>query len=137
MSSKDILQKANLRSTPIRRCILELCLQEKRALSQRDIEQTIANNYNRTTIYRTLKLFKDEGILHEVIDDKFTVKYALCPANSLTKDHAHFKCLECSQTYCLQAIVPIKETSVGEGFEVLGQKTLLLGRCKNCKQGNV
>lgn len=135
MSVKSILQNSSLRSTPIRRCVLELYLNEKRALSQRDVEKSISKDYNRITIYRTLKVFLELGILHEVIDDKFTVKYALCPMDKLPEDHAHFKCVFCSQTYCLNIAVSSKDIQTGYDFEIISQKTLYLGRCSDCKKG--
>lgn len=134
ISVKNILQSCNLRSTPIRRAVLELYLSEQRALSQRDIEESVSKDYNRITIYRTLKLFKKLGILHEVIDDKFTVKYAFCPMDQLPEDHAHFKCIECSQTYCLNTIVPFKNIQTDHNFEIVSQKTLYFGRCFDCKK---
>src|SRR3989337_1698002 len=108
--SNRLLKDFRLRSTPTRQEILHLFLQKDYALSHSDIESEIAEDIDRVTVYRTLKTFFDRGLIHKVLDDEGTLKYALCTgACSGTQhrhEHVHFKCTQCGQTNCLSVDIP-------------------------------
>src|SRR3954468_7203906 len=95
-ASNRLLKDFSLRSTPSRQEILLLFLNKEYALSHGDIEREISNTLDRVTVYRTLKTFLDKGLIHKVLDDEGSLKYALCKeACSLTDhhhNHVHFKC---------------------------------------------
>jgi len=58
----EILSSYSLRNTNSRKDILEVFLKEGKALSQKNIEDTISGECDRVTIYRTLSTFLDKGI---------------------------------------------------------------------------
>jgi Fur family ferric uptake transcriptional regulator len=76
--SDRLLKTFRLRSTPSRQEILHLFLNKDYALSHGDIEKEINNELDRVTVYRTLKTFLDKGLIHKVLDDEGSLKYALC-----------------------------------------------------------
>ena len=109
------------------------------AQSQGDIEQKLSKQFDRVTIYRTLKSFLGSGIIHKVLDDEGGVKYALCKelchhtdGHVHQHDHVHFKCLSCGHTTCLEE-VEIPKIELPEGYSKQDSNLLIQGICGNCK----
>lgn len=67
---REMLKEHDLRSTPGRQAILNLFLKKKHALSHGDIERWLDPEYDRVTVYRTLRIFLKRGILHKVLMTK-------------------------------------------------------------------
>lgn len=132
--SNRLLKDFRLRSTPTRQEILHLFLKKDYALSHSDIESEIADDIDRVTVYRTLKTFTDRGLIHKVLDDGGSLKYALCSeACSATQhrhEHVHFKCIRCGQTNCLDIEIP--RVKLPEGYKPKEVNLLVQGTCQNC-----
>ncbi len=133
-ASETLLRDFKLRSTPNRHEILLLFLRKDYALSHGDIEKAVDSSLDRVTLYRTLKTFLDKGLIHKVLDDEGSLKYALCKEACSTEghhhDHVHFKCTKCGQTNCLNvAIPPIK---LPTGYQPTEQNLLIQGVCDQC-----
>lgn len=132
--SETLLRDFKLRSTPNRQEILHLFLQKNHALSHGDIEKEIENSLDRVTVYRTLKTFLDKGLIHKVLDDEGSLKYALCNEACTTAehhhDHIHFKCTACGQTYCLNIDVP--PVKLPKGYMANAVNLLIQGICERC-----
>jgi Fur family transcriptional regulator, ferric uptake regulator len=133
-SSEVLLRNFDLRSTPTRQQIIHLFLKKNYALSHGDIEKEIADELDRVTVYRTLKTFLDKGLIHKVLDDEGSLKYALCnEACTLTghhHDHVHFKCTTCGQTNCLNIDVPA--VKLPKGYKPSEVNLLIQGVCERC-----
>lgn len=132
--SNRLLKHFSLRSTPTRQEILHLFLRKDYALSHSDIESEIAEDIDRVTVYRTLKTFTDRGLIHKVLDDGGSLKYALCSeacsATHHRHDHVHFKCSGCGQTLCLDVDIP--SVKLPQGFQAREVNLLIQGKCRNC-----
>lgn len=133
-TSDILLKDFKLRSTPNRQEILHLFLRKNYALSHGDIEKEIDNSLDRVTVYRTLKTFLDRGLIHKVLDDEGSMKYALCN-NACTRaehhhDHIHFKCVKCGQTNCLNIEVP--SIKLPRGYRASEVNLLIQGVCERC-----
>lgn len=132
--STTLLKDFNLRATPNREEILHLFLLKNYALSHGDIEKEIDNSLDRVTVYRTLKTFLDKGLIHKVLDDEGSLKYALCKEACSTiehhHDHVHFKCAKCGQTNCLNVEVP--SIKLPKGYQVNEVNLLIQGICEHC-----
>jgi Fur family ferric uptake transcriptional regulator len=132
--SNQLLRDFKLRSTPTRQEVLHLFLQKDYALSHGDIENGIGNSLDRVTVYRTLKTFLDKGLIHKVLDDEGSLKYALCNEAcgqaGHHHDHVHFKCLKCGQTNCLQVEVPA--VRLPKGYKPKEVNLLIQGICEHC-----
>lgn len=132
--SGTLLRDFNLRATPNREEILQLFLLKNYALSHSDIEKEIANSLDRVTVYRTLKTFLDKGLIHKVLDDEGSLKYALCKEACNTvehhHDHVHFKCTKCGQTMCLNIDVP--PLKLPKGYTAIETNLLVQGVCEKC-----
>lgn len=134
--SETLLKSFKLRSTPNRQEILHLFLRKDYALSHGDIEKEIDNSLDRVTVYRTLKTFLDRGLIHKVLDDEGSLKYALCNEACTTAahhhDHVHFKCVECGQTNCLDVDVP--NVRLPRGYRAKEVNVLIQGVCERCSE---
>lgn len=132
--SPQLLKEFKLRSTPSRKAILNFFLKKNYALAHADIEKGIPSQFDRVTVYRTLKTFLDKGLIHKVLDDEGALKYALCTeACTMTghhHDHVHFKCSLCGQTNCLAIDVP--QIKLPKGYRAEEINLLIQGVCDKC-----
>jgi Fur family transcriptional regulator, ferric uptake regulator len=129
-----VLKDFKLRSTPTRLDVLGVFFTADHALSHSDIEKEITKDYDRVTLYRTLKTFLDKGLIHKVLDDEGSAKYALCKEACRKSrhhhDHVHFKCNNCGQTSCLEVEIP--SVRLPKGFNARAVNLLIQGICNHC-----
>jgi len=130
----NLLKDFQLRATPGRQEVLHIFLKSKFALSHGDIEHEMPNDFDRVTLYRTLKTFLDKGLIHKVLDDQGGLKYALCSNPCSTSghhhNHVHFKCTVCGQTNCLEVEIPV--IKLPKGYTPMETNYLVQGTCGNC-----
>src|SRR6478609_6957463 len=135
-SQDEILKDFRLRSTTSRSAILDLFIHNDHALSYSDIEKEVAAAFDRVTVYRTLKTFLDKGVVHKVLDDGGSLKYALCNDHCSSAehhhDHVHFKCTKCGQTNCLEE-VEVPAIKLPKGFQASEINLLIQGLCNKCQ----
>jgi Fur family ferric uptake transcriptional regulator len=100
------LTMRNIKPTAMRELVLKVLTEQDRAISLADIEQKF-DNADKTTLYRTLKTFEENKLIHSIDDGTGSVKYALCKETCQCHPedlHVHFLCTKCHQTYCLNDI---------------------------------
>lgn len=138
---ETILQDAQLRNTKSRRQLLKLFQAEPHVVSQKQIYQDLAQDFDRATIYRSLKTLIDHQVIHKVFDpsDEEQVNYvlndqslALSPAQ-LREQHLHFKCQKCGNLLCMPE-VDIEAFHLPEGYQSLEVNLMVVGICKDCNQ---
>lgn len=131
----DLLKGHKLRSTSGRSEILNLFIKRSHALSYSDIEKEVSSMFDRVTVYRTLKAFLDRGVIHKVLDDGGTLKYALCSEHCREEDHhhdhIHFKCIQCGETNCLDD-VEVPAIRLPKGYKAKEVNLLIRGTCQKC-----
>lgn len=134
---KAILESKNIRISPIKERILGIFLQESIPLSAAGIHQKLANEFqiNLTSVYRSLHLFKERGILREVLGGASESYFEL--ATGEFPLHPHLWCKECKQVICLPPL-SLEETlwlaSTAKAHEVHSIALSLEGRCAACLQ---
>lgn len=125
----------SLRLTQSRRDVISVFLNSNVAVSHADIEAEVDGEYDRVTIYRTLKSFLESGLIHKVLDDNGGARYALCDDACADGDHRHnhihFKCSNCDQTTCLDN-VNIPNVELPKGFTIEESNYLVTGICDKC-----
>lgn len=135
-NTEQILKEYKLRNTECRNLVLEHFLNYDFALSQGFLEQQLPEDFDRVTIYRTLKTFLDSGLIHRILDDEGGVKYALCNDNCTSEkhnhSHVHFKCEKCGKTICIDS-VSIPNLQLPGQFTVNEINLLVSGICENCR----
>ena len=132
----QILKKYKLKNTSCRHEVLELLLKENHAMSHAELEASVDENYDRVTLYRTLKTFQERGLIHKVLDDNGAAKYAPCSdcsAGEHHHEHVHFKCNICGNTVCIEDIT-IPKINLPQGFTIEERNLLVSGTCNKCNK---
>ncbi|MBS2096898.1 Fur family transcriptional regulator [Carboxylicivirga linearis] len=132
MKPEDILAKHGLSRTSIRTKLIQILAEAHEALSSKEIEQQLDDNVDRVTIYRTIKLFEDKGLIHKIVVDEQSTKYRLIRENKST-DHPHFHCIKCDKVVCLPD-TPLPCCDLPQGFRVSTQNTIIEGTCQKCNK---
>ena len=137
ISPESLLASKSLRVTKPRLDILQLLLDNTTALSQHELEQRVGPTADRVTLYRTLKTFVQAGLLHQIPDEQFGLRYALCDTHACGTegphhhDHLHFKCNQCGDTICLED-VRLPALPMPAGFQLEEITVLAKGICQKC-----
>jgi Fur family ferric uptake transcriptional regulator len=122
--------------TAMRILVLELLLQQSSAISLSDIEKGL-ETADRITIYRTLKTFEQNGLIHIIEDGTGTPKYALCVEECDTHEHhdthVHFYCNSCKETFCLPDH-KIPNIQLPSGFTSAEMNLIVKGICEKCSE---
>ncbi|MBL4652698.1 MAG: transcriptional repressor [Flavobacteriales bacterium] len=135
MEAPLILSNHDLRNTSARLAVLGIFQKYTYALSHSNIEKELQKDFDRVTIYRTIHSFLDKGIVHKVMDDSESAKYALCvdecSSDHHHDNHVHFKCSKCGNSECLNNIqIPL--TNLPSGYIATESNLLIEGVCKAC-----
>jgi Fur family transcriptional regulator, ferric uptake regulator len=136
MQVDEILKTNQLSITDSRKKILGLFLGSEGALAHADIEKNAGEKFDRVTVYRTLQVFVDKGIIHTIPTPDNSIKYALCKDDCSEghhhDHHVHFQCRQCGNTYCLDDITT-PEVKLPKGYAAEQIEVVINGVCKNCK----
>lgn len=130
MDTKQLLNNNKLSITEGRLNILNIFLQSKVGLSETDIRDKLQRKTDRATIYRTLKIFRETGIIHPVSAEGSATKYVL---KKEPIEHLHFKCTKCGNITCL-ADIEISGYNLPSGYTQLESNFLIIGVCNECNR---
>ena len=86
---------------------------------------------DKSTLFRTLTLFRERKLLHDVDNGSGSRVYCRCECAPMHASHIHFTCSTCGQTFCIRDI----DASVvphPEGFVVRESSIVLKGLCPEC-----
>lgn len=128
------LKKKGIKPTAMRLLIYDILYNYQKAMSLHEIEQQF-NNVDRSTIFRTLKTFQNNCIIHSIDVGTGTVKYALCQEGCTCNHndlHVHFFCNKCGKTHCLKDL-PIPQIDLPDGFVFESANFIIKGICHNCQ----
>ena len=133
----QILKRNHLSITESRCTILHMFLQNSNgAVRHSDIEQGIPG-LDRVTIYRTLQVFSEKGIIHSIPSLDGAIRYALCKSGCEEghhhDNHVHFVCSACGLTQCLQEVV-VPAVHLPLGYQVKQVEMVITGVCNRCRQ---
>jgi len=128
MHEKQILADKKLSITTSRTRILNILLNSKEALSEKEIRGKLNDLHDRATIYRSLKIFTEKGIVHPVVTENLVMKYVI---RKEPENHLHFKCTACGKVICMTGI-RISSYSLPEGFVQYDSNFLVTGLCRTC-----
>jgi len=104
---KKLLQAKKLRITPFRVAVLSVFKKHKNAIDMAQIEKGLSE-FDRITLYRTIKTFIESGLIHEIVMPGDIKKMALCKEECHVHDHEHnhqhlhFRCECCEEVFCLE-----------------------------------
>ncbi len=129
------LLSKNIKPTPVRKLVLKKLLEERVAMSLVEIERKL-ERIDRSSIYRTLRTFEENYLVHAIPDRNGTVRYAVCDDACTCEPrhlHLHFLCLQCNKTYCLTDN-PVQIPDLPPGYEVRSADFLIKGICPSCNK---
>ncbi|MDD4920965.1 MAG: transcriptional repressor [Bacteroidales bacterium] len=140
MTASEILTLHHLRKTPTRIAIVQNLLTSGLPLSENDIREKMQDSYERITFYRTIQTLMEAGIIHRIIADNTTVRYALNHCTSQQhkhqSDHVHFYCTQCGRVECLKEIA-VQQYFVPDGYRKDECEVMIKGICKQCSERNI
>ena len=133
ISDEQSLDNAGIHITAVRLLIWRKVRHEfTDAFSLSDLEAALPT-IDRSTLFRTLTLFTDAHLLHNIDDGSGSQKYCVCHVDDTRHcmGHVHLTCRVCHRTFCLTNVtsppVPLPEGFVAEETEYV-----VKGVCSNC-----
>ena len=100
---RELLQNKNLKVTTNRYNLLNKLDKYGSAMSYSTIQKQMSP-IDRVTLYRTIEVLKEKGIIHKAFQENNEIYYAICDVNCndhhRCHEHIHFKCIECETIQC-------------------------------------
>ena len=128
------LKEKDIRPTAMRLLVLEALTSQEAAISLSDLEKAFEKS-DRVTLFRTLKTFQENELVHSIDDGTGAPKYALCEEGcecNIERDlHVHFHCRVCSETFCLHKY-KIPEIDLPDKFKGEEANLVVKGVCGKC-----
>jgi len=87
---------------------------------------------SKSTVYKTLNAFVENGVLRELTIEENEVRYEYN-----LQDHGHFKCTECGNVYDFEYHFDVEGLKELEGFRIDDKNIYLKGLCRNCNSSGV
>lgn len=131
----DLLNRHHIKPTANRIVIAQTLARSAGPMSLKEIETRI-QTMDKSSISRTLSLFKSQHLVHIMEDGDGSVCYELCLADhhsTMAEDedlHAHFFCMMCHRTFCLDEGIPVID--LPEGFVMRSVNYMVKGLCPVC-----
>ncbi len=129
-----LLQARDIKPTAMRMLILKNMLGFSRAFSLADLE-TVMETVDKSTIFRTIILFYKKKLIHSIDDGSGAIKYSVCSSNcscSIGDSHAHFYCLHCNKTFCLEKVA-VPDLNFPDNLVPVSINFVIKGFCEDCK----
>jgi len=127
---KKILEEKKIFPSFHRLKILEYLIKNRTHPTVEEIHRDLSREIttlSKTTVYNTLKLFMDKGIVTELTVEGTESRYDIN-----TKPHAHFKCLKCGKIYDLSMDLSIFNLKEIEEHRIMECHVYFKGICKEC-----
>ena len=128
-----LLEAHNIKPTANRLIVLRTLDGAGRPMSLTELENKI-QTIDKSGIFRTLSLFREQHLVHVIEDGGDGVRYELCHSHDDDIDddlHVHFYCEQCHQTYCLDHI-PVPGIDLPAGFIMSSVNYMVKGICPHC-----
>ncbi|MFS8501627.1 MAG: Fur family transcriptional regulator [Caldicoprobacter sp.] len=137
---KEILQEKGYKLTPQRRATLEVIMNNKgKHMSTEEIYfrvKKICPEIGLATVYRTMLLFEELGILYKHNFDDGKNRYELSTMNE-DHHHHHLLCLSCGQVIEVEEdLLDALEEKIEEKhkFKIVNHNVKFFGYCSRCRQ---
>lgn len=131
----SLLKATNTKQTETRDRILKKILNSARPITANDLHKSVSakSSVDLATVYRTLKVFSEKGLIRQLHIDGDTIYYEkACEHNPL---HAHFYCDECREVECLNPFGFSESASfinMAKGKNIRSVELVIKGRCEKC-----
>ena len=126
----DALGERGYRDTEPRRAVVSAIAQKERHFTAEELREQIPG-VGRATVYRSLKLLVDAGVLCRVLLEDGNLHYQL----SHRGHHHHLLCVDCGASEDLTGCDiedQLKNVAASHSFQVSGHWLEVYGRCQKC-----
>lgn len=131
---EDLLSEVGIRITAVRLLVLRVIHEKMHggAFSLQDVLHEIPTADN-SSVFRSLTLFAEKGLLHTIDDGTGMQKYCICTCADTDHlhRHVHFTCTRCQKTVCLKDM-PIPSITLPEGYLAEDVELVVKGLCPKC-----
>jgi Fe2+ or Zn2+ uptake regulation protein len=119
------------RQTAAKKKVLSEFKLHNKAISHDILEQNLTGEMDRVTIYRILKSFEEDGVIHKIMGENGKAYYALCHncSSHHTHNHLHFQCNQCESITCINQDLHIP---IPVGYQVQNLQLIASGICDIC-----
>ena len=132
--NRKALNVTGMRATSQRALILEIIRHEHLDADEIYRQARIRQpRLSLSTVYRTLRMFKELGLVEELHFDEAHHHYEVKPSS----EHHHLVCLGCGEVVEFKCpLSPKMERDIAreKGFEVTGVEIRMTGYCSKCRQ---
>lgn len=131
----DRLTREGHRLTTPRQAIIKLVAPRQDHFSAQEVWDEVRERYSgigRATVFRTLDLLTELGVLNRIHTGDGCHRYTVCE----TTHHHHLMCVECGTVSSLEAAgieSQIRRLATEAGFDLLTHHLELVGRCATCR----
>ncbi|MPZ22402.1 MAG: transcriptional repressor [Dehalococcoidia bacterium] len=132
---EEHLESSGHRVTAPRRAVLRSIAARAEHFTPDEIVED-ARPAGRATVFRTMRLLQDEGIICRVLMRDGSLRYRVGELGH----HHHLICMECGDVRDFSGCdIPAGVQEIGEmaGFEIQGHSLELYGRCARCRAREV
>lgn len=138
MTALEILKLHEIKKTPARMAMIHVLQTGQYPMSENDMKDRMSNLYDRVTFYRNIQTLTNAGIIHKIVADNTTVRYALNSCehkHNHIVEHAHFYCKTCHEVVCLNQI-KIPTYNLPKGYKFADCDVIIKGTCEKCNLSN-
>ncbi|GAB6982096.1 Fur family transcriptional regulator [Prevotella dentasini] len=131
----SLLTRHGVKPTANRLLIAGALAAESYPMSMKELEVKL-QTIDKSGIFRTLTLFRNHHLVHQVEDGNDVVRYELCLSHNEDHDedmHVHFYCEHCHRTYCLSDI-PVPKVQLPEDYVLQTVNFMVKGLCPQCSR---
>ncbi|EID33868.1 MAG: transcriptional repressor [Prevotella sp.] len=132
---EGLLEQHGIKLTANRILIAKIMSTLDYPISMKELE-TMLLTMDKSSIFRTLSLFKSHHLVHQMEDGNDIVRYELCHSHSEEEDediHVHFYCEHCHRTFCLNEI-SVPQVNLPVGYRQTAVNYMIKGICPDCSQ---
>jgi len=120
------------RNTVAKEEIMNILKNSNEAFSQDVILKRLSVSADRTTVYRILKSYTEQGLVHKIVADDGKQYFAWCNSCKMknhSHDHFHFRCIDCGKVECLSTEVTV---NLPQGYSSNQLNAIITGNCSSC-----
>lgn len=133
MQAKAVIESVGIRPSIQRMAIMNYLMEKRSHPTVEEIFLSLSPSIptlSKTTVYNTLRLFVDSGIVQMLTIDEQNSRY-----DADTSVHVHFLCKECGKVYDLPTeVITYLHPEVVEGHVVEERYHFFKGVCKECSK---
>ena len=133
----EYLTNENLKMTPQRRVILDTLLKKNDHLSSEELYALVKKrdaSIGQATVYRTLKLLSDSGLIEPLDFADGVTRYEPCYGKD---HHDHLICEHCGKNIeIVDEVIERRQEQLAKehGFTLIRHKMYLYGLCPECRK---